>query len=237
MKFFSPLALTLATLPLLSAAASAQTSPSSITSFDRFGNPIIQYTSPTQEDIDKDGLRSSVTTFDRDGTPIIRYTAPPLNPSGITQPQSVAGLIANQNIYGQSAPIGNYGSYGYGGGYYAYPGYSYTPPPYRVQLGDSIYGPANANSLTVIPLTPEYAYPVPVYPYPVPVYPYGVPAYPYPTYGYPAAGYAYGNGTYASQSTGYGVRFGAGGLNFSFGGSNYSSSRSTTITPRIIRNR
>ena len=231
-------------LPLVGAgAASAQSTQSSVTSFDRYGNPIIQYTSPSDADYVANGLRSSITSFGPGGVPNIQYTSPPLNPTGITQPLSVAQVIANQNLYGQSLPgygynngyyQGGYGGYGYGYGY------GYTPPPYTVfPLGQSKAGFAPPVAVTVIPLPSANTYPAPGYPYGGygygnPGYGYGNPGYAYPQgYGYQGS-YPYGgvNSSYNSQSTGYGVRFGNGGAQFSFGGNNVSSNSTTTIRRR-----
>ena len=246
MKIFLPLALFAVAVPLGALNASAQDQRSSITSFDRNGNPVIQYTSPSDEDIARDGTRSSITSFDRDGNPVIRYTSPPLS----TAPNPNPGYQRFGYNYGVP-----------GNNYYPYPAgnYGYTPPPYQVPLNSSIYGPANASTLTVIPLSPGYAYPAPAYPYyPAPAYPYGVPpygvppygvppygypapgyGYPAPTYGYPAPGYGYGypttgygTGSVYSQSTRYGISFGRGGFSASVGGSNYSSSTRTTVRSR-----
>ena len=260
----------LVALPLSALAASAQTQNqppaqpqplrSSVTSFDRNGNPITYYTSGDEN-------RSSVTTFSDTGVPTIRYTSPPLNPSGIQQPQSIAGLIANQNIYGQSAPNPNPGYYtrfGYGynpnpGYYQPNPGYGYPAPNYGYGYGYPAYPAQNnaysvalppgvngfpTSTTTIIPLTPGYAYPAPVYPYggypapfyPAPVNPYA--GYPY-GYGYGnnsgyvyGNGYGYGTGTYSSNNTGYSVNFGRGGFSASIGGSNVSSNSTTTVTVR-----
>ena len=247
-----PLFLALLALPLAGAgAARAQSLQSSVTSFDRYGNPSVQYTSPSSEDYARDGLRSSVTTFGPNGVPSIQYTSPALNPTGITQPASIAGLLANQNIYGQSAPFNGYGGYypgygaGYGAGYgYGY-GYGYNAPayPYTVPLGQSKFGFNPPTSITVIPIPSANTYPAPAYPYGGYGYGYGAPAYPYPApgYGYPTGyayppGYAYPYGqtntSYYSQGAGYGVRVGNGKFGFSIGGSNVSSNTTTTVRRR-----
>ena len=243
----------LVALPLCAVAASAQTLHSSITSFDRNGNAITQQTSGDEN-------RSSVTTFDQNGNPIIIYTSPPVSPNpdpnGIQRPQSIAGLIANQNIYGQSAPNPNPGAYtrfGYTNttiyppapGYYPYPypGYGYPPPvypqqqfPYSVDLNQSNLPWVIPNSVTSIPLNQGYAYPPPVYPAPTYPYPYPGPTYGYPApnYGYPATTYpypyGYGGGSYSSNTANYGIRFGRGGFSASIGGSNTTSRSNTTTT-------
>ena len=179
--------------------------------------------------------------------PKIIYTSPPLypnpNPSGIQQPQSIAGLIANQNIYGQSAPYTRF-SYGnapiYPPTYYPYPApaYGYPVPaypvqqsPYTINLNNPSLPWAVPNTVTSIPLNQGYAYPAPAYGYPVPSYPYPAPAYGYPVPSYPYPyGYGYGGGSYASNSTNYGVSFGRGGFSASIGGNNTSSRSSTTTT-------
>ncbi len=279
-------ALLLVALPLSAVAASAQAqgARSSITYFDKNGNAIIQPTSngdgrSSVTTFDKDGNpiitptsgdqnRSSVTTFDKNGVPTITYTSPPFypnpTPSGIQTPQSIAGLIANQNIYGQSAPNptpGNYRRFDYYNhpvyppGYYPYPAppaYGYPVPAYPVQqspstviFNDSTLPWVIPGSVTSIPLTPGYAYPGPAYPsypYPAPTYPYPAPGYGYPAsgYGYPAPsypygyGYGYGNGTYSSNTANYGVRFGRGGFSASVGGSN-TTTRSNSSTTITIR--
>ena len=222
----------MAAIPLCAVATSAQTLRSSATSFDRNGNAI---TVPTSGDEN----RSSVTTFDEHGVPTIIYTSPPLypnpNPSGIQQPQSIAGLIANQNIYGQSAPYTrfNYNNTAiYPPAYYPYPapGYGYPAQqfPYAVDLNRPSLPWAVPNSVTSIPLNQgyPYPYPAPVYPAPYP-YPYPAPGYGYPAPSYP---YPYGGGYYSSNTANYGLSFGRGGFSASLGGSNTSSRSSTTTT-------
>ena len=258
MKFhnFGARAILLSSVALCAATASAQTLRSSITTFDKNGKAIIQPTSG------EDPTRSSVTTFDDQGVPHITYTSPALAPytvpnsvpSGIQQPKSVGELIANQNIYGQSAPNptpGNYTRFGYnyapvypqgygyaapGYGYgYPAPGYGYPAPaypvqqpPYSITFNDSNLPWTVPSSITSIPLGPNYAYPAPGYPTP---YPYGYPApgygYPVQTYPYPYGGYG---GNYSSNSTGYGIRFGRGGFSASIGGNNTTSRSNTTTT-------
>lgn len=232
----------LVAVPLCAVAASAQTQQqtlrSSVTTFDKNGNAIIQPTSGDEN-------RSSVTTFNENGVPTIIYTSPPVypnpNPSGIQQPQSIAGLIANQNIYGQSAPYTrfNYNNTAiYPPGYFPYPapgyGYPVQPPPYTIDLNRPSLPWAVPNSITSIPLNQGYPYPAPVYPAPGYSYPYPAPVYGYPApaYGYPAPAYPYpyGGGFYSSNTANYGVSFGRGGFSASIGGSNTSSRSSTTTT-------
>ncbi len=233
----------LAALPLCAAAATAQAQRSSVTSFDRFGNAIIQETQA-------DPTRSSVTSFDKEGNAIVTYTSPPLVPDKIvggTAPNPNPGLY-NRFGYSNTQPYPN--------GYYN-PNYNYNYPQYNYGYGGPIYQPAypvqnqayvsgfgNGISTTIIPLTPSYAYPgayappvypVPTYGYPAAPYGYGVPNYGYPA-GYPY-GYGYGNGgfsqgTYSSNTAGYGINFGRGGFSASIGGSNTTSRSSTVITVR-----
>lgn len=229
-------------LPLSALAATAQGLRSSVTSFDKQGNPIIQETSG-------DPNRSSVTSFDKEGNAIITYTSPPVLLKGNnTAPNPNPPLY---NRFGYAAPYPNgYNNYNYpppGYGYpapgypapgypvpnYGYPAYPVQNNAYTIPLGQQPYSWSGNNSITVVPLTPGYAYPAP-YSYPVPAYGYPVPAYNYPVptgYGNPY-GYGYGNGTYSSNSTGYGITFGRGGLSASIGGSNTTSRSSTTITVR-----
>lgn len=223
-------------LPLSAVAAIAQGLPSSITSFDKEGNPIIQATSG-------DPNRSSVTSFDKQGNPVITYTSPPvlLNGNNTGTAPNPNPPIYNRFGYSTSYPNG-YNNYNYPPGYgypnqgYPIPGYGYPAYPvqnnaYTIPLGQPPYSWSGNNSISVIPLNQGYAYPAP-YPYPVPPYGYPVPAYNYPTgYGNPY-GYGYGNGSYSSNSTGYGVTFGRGGFSASIGGSNTTSRSSTTITVR-----
>ena len=186
-------------------------------------------------------ISSGVTTY-YGGAPITYGYAP--NTGYYNQPQSVAGLIANQNIYGQSAPnpTPNYSRFGYANNM----GYGYRPyrlPGSNIGPLPSPFTDQDAPAVVIVPAptygyAPTYAYPTPVYSYPVPVYAYPVPAYPYPApaygYGYGGNGYGYGNGSYQSRSTGYGVTFGNGGLSVSIGGRSTSgyNYNSTTIGVR-----
>ena len=244
----------LVALPLNAVAATAQGVRTSITTFDKQGKGTTYATS--------DENRPSFATFDKDGVPIINYTSPPPANNTAQNPPSIAGLLANQNLYGQSAPnpnpnnytrFGNANSPIYPPGYYPYPaqGYGYPVypapaypvqnPPYTIQFQEPNLPWAVTGSITNIPLTPSYAYPAPVYPapYAVPTYPYPAPTY---NYGYPVPAYpygygygnGYGNGTYTNNTTGYGISFGRGGFSASIGGSN-TSSRSTTTTTIITR--
>ena len=232
-----------------SATAQQQQLHSSITSFDKDGNAIIQETSG-------DPNRSSVTGFDKNGNAVITYTSPPVVPNKIGvigAPNPNPGLY-NRFGYINTTPYPNgYGNYNYPNYGYGYPGQNYGypapvyPPAYPVQNNGYVANFGNGNTLSVIPLTPSYAYPapygVPAYPYsapqygyPVPSYPYQVPAgYPYGNgYGYNNYGYnnGYGYGNYSSNTTGYGASFGRGGFSASIGGSNTTSRSSTTITVR-----
>lgn len=228
----------LAAVPLCAVAATAQNPRSSITSFDRDGNPIIQETSGEPG-------RSSITSFDKQGNAVITYTSPPVVPGKIlggTAPNPNPGVY-NRFGYTNTTPYRP----GYSNYNYNYPQYNYGyppaifPPAYPVQSQAYVSGFGNGNSLTVIPLTPDYAFPVPyavpAYSYPALPYGYPVPAYGYPA-GYPAPAYpygygnGYGNGTYTSNSTGYGITFGRGGFSASIGGRNTTSQSSTTITVR-----
>lgn len=237
MNFHTPRAaraFLLIALPLSAVAATAQGLRSSITSFDKEGNPIIQETSGDPD-------RSSITSFDKQGNAIITHISPP-----VTQNGKIVGQTApnpdpktyRRFGYSNATPYPNYNpypqpNYGYPAPIYP-PAYPVPGTAYQSNFGSSIF--PSGNNLTVIPLTPVYAYPAP---YPVPAYPYPVPAYgyPVPAYGYPAPApapypYGYGNGTYSSNSTGYGITFGRGGLSASIGGSNTTSRSSTTITIR-----
>ena len=226
----------LAALPLCAVAATAQGLRSSVTAFDRFGNPIIQETSA-------DPNRSSVTSFDKQGNAIITYTSPPVVPGqlvGGTAPNPNPGYY-NRFGYTNTQPYPNNYNYNYPPYNYGYTAPVYPPAyPVQSQAYTSTFG--NGISTTIIPLTPDYAYPapyaVPAYPYPAPPYGYPVPAYNYPVptgYGYGYGnpyGYGYGTGTYTNNTTGYGVTFGRGGFSASIGGSNTTSRSSTTITVR-----
>ncbi len=228
-------------LPLSAVAATAQGLRSSVTSFDRFGNPIIQGTSG-------DPNRSSVTSFDKQGNATITYTSPPVIPGkiiGQTAPNPNPGyynrfVSPNTTVFRNGYNNYNYPQYGYNYGYPA----PIFPPAFPVQQNAYVSGFGNGvfqsgNSMTVIPLTPDYAYPAPNFGnfgYPAPVYGYPVPSYPYPAtypvpYGY-GYGNGYGQGSYSSNSTGYGINFGRGGFSASIGGSNTTSRSSTTITVR-----
>lgn len=215
-SFHAARAFLLVALPLSAIAASAQTLRSSVTTFDQNGNAIIV---PTAGDEN----RSSVTTFDRNGVPKIIYTSPPSTPylSGIQQPQSIAALIANQNLYGQSAPNPNPGAYTrfsysngpiYPPGYYPYPspypapGYAYPVPGYpapgyvyptqqqgySANFNDSNRPWTIPNNVTSIPLSPGYGGYGYQQGYQVPTYPSYPYPYPAPGYAYPAPGYSYG---------------------------------------------
>ncbi len=231
----------LVALPLSAVAACAQGARSSVSMMDQQGNFRTYDTSGDEN-------RSSVTTFEN-GVPNIRYTSPPVIGGGIQQPQSIAGLIANQNLYGQSAPnlaLGNFTRFGFynapvfppgynfgfpapGFGFpapgigFPAPGFGYPIPEYpsRTQYGNSAQPWVIPNSVTSIPLGTSYTFPVPAYGY-------SVPSYPYP-YGY-GYGNGYGNGTFSSNTANYGVSFGRGGFSASIGGSNTSSSSRSTTT-------
>ena len=246
-NFGAARALLMVALPLTAIAATAQGLRSSVTSFDKQGNAIIQETSG-------DPNRSSVTSFDKEGNAVITYTSPPVLLNGKTQVGAPNPNPGSYNRFGYNAPSNNgyynngYGNNGYGNyppnfGYPA-PGYPFPNYPafpvqnnaYTVPLGQSPYSWSQPNSLTVVPLTPGYAYPapygVPAYPYPVPAYPYPAPIYNYPVpQGYPYP-YGYGNGTYTSNSTGYGFSFGRGGFSASIGGNNTTTRSSTSIMVR-----
>ena len=243
----------LAALPLCAVAATivtatAQNLRSSVTAFDRDGNPIIQETSG-------DPNRSSITSFDKQGNAVITYTSPPVTPEKIvggTAPNPNPGLY-NRFGYTNTTPYPNgYRNYGYYPPYnYGYPAPAY-PPAYPVPNNAYVSNFGVGNSTTVIPLTQSYAYPapygVPNYAYPAPPYGYPAPPYPYPYQvpaGYPYGygydnGYGYGNGNgygngygnYSTNSAGYGINFGRGGFSASIGGSNTTSRSSTTITVR-----
>ena len=233
----------LAAMPLCAVAATtvtatAQDLRSSVTSFDRFGNAIIQETQA-------DPTRSSVTSFDKQGNAIITYTSPPVVPNKIgvgTAPNPNPGLYNRYNYNNTQAyrpgyfnPNYNY-NYNYPQYNYGYPAPVY-PPAYPVQGQAYVSGFGNGNSTTIIPLGPDYAYGAPTYPYPAAPYGYPVPAYNYPVPAYPYGygnGYnnGYGYGTYNSNTAGYGVTFGRGGFSASIGGSNTTSRSSTVITVR-----
>jgi hypothetical protein len=153
---------------------------------------------------------------------------------------NIAGIIANQNLYGQSFPgTRTTTTITYGTTYpcpvpvpypYPYPLYQYSAPAYSGPIGP----PANGGStpwITSIPLgsvtAGGYCPPTPVYGYP---YGYGY-AQPCP-YPYPYATYPNGSVTYSQSNSGYGLRVGSNGVSVSVGGSN---TQSTTTTSTIIR--
>ena len=213
-------AILLIALPLGGLTASAQNLTSSITTFDKYGNPTTYATAPS-------GVSSGVTVFDPNGVPINLNTTP----VNVTPP-NVAGTIANQNIYLPGGAFYSRFNYGYQTPYpypvYPAPSYGYPVqnPAYTVPLGGAYNngsGPFGPTTVTVIPNGQTYAYgPT----YPAPVYPY--PAYPYsvPNYGY----YGYGSvsNSYSNQSSQYGASFGENGLRISVGGSNSSGSSYST---------
>lgn len=154
-------------------------------------------------------------------------------------PTSIAGMIVNQNMYGQTFPGARttttitYGTtypcpvpspYPYGYPAYPYP-YAYPAPAYSGPIAPPAHPAATPNWVTSIPLGTTYSNggycPPPVYGNP---YAYAQP-YPYPLY-------PNGSVTYSQSNSGYGLRVGNNGLSVSVGGSN---TQSTTTTSTIIR--